>query len=119
MKPWPVILALACVAGTFPPMPKVYRPATGTTQGAGALALLSKPKLAAAVPVLRTNYIAWKYPSNITPSNYWWNVLERRQTTNSWSGWSVVISNSTAGNDTVFAGTNRLMQWKLQGRLTP
>lgn len=116
MKPWTVILALLCVAAAFPPMPKVYRPATGTTQGAGALALITRPKLVSVVPVLRTNFIAWKYPASINPSNYWWNVLDRRWTTNGWSAWSVAISNSTAGNDTVFVGTNRLVQWRLQGR---
>lgn len=115
MKSWAIILALLCVAAT---LPKVYRHAE-VTQGAGALALIAKPKIVM-VPVLpTTNWFAWKYPSNINPSNYYWDVTERRWT-NGWSSWCVAISNSTTpGRDTVFISrTNKPIEWRLRGRLT-
>ena len=101
-----------------PPRPRMKaKRIVPPTQGAGALALISKLKSVVAVPVVRTNLITWQYPSNIVPSNYWWNVMERKWSSG-WSAWAVAISNSTDGNDTVFVNkTNPQTQWRLQGRL--
>lgn len=111
-------LCLACVSATPPPIPRQHKATDTATKGAGAAALLTGIKAKPAVtagPTLRTNVFVWRYPSQIVPSNYWWNLLTA---TNALGPWTVAISNAS-GILTVTNHGEALRLWRLQGRLTP
>jgi hypothetical protein len=116
---------LACLAGLLvtqgatstqvPPMPPEKRKSIkAATQGSGALALIAKPKIAIA-PLPTTNTFAWKYPSGINPSNYWWDV----QASVDFQNWSTVVTNASGASEVTVKKTDPLRVYRLSRKLTP
>ena len=86
-----VPLALLCVAAMLPPIPpvrKVYRHAEGTTQGSGALKLISRPRK---IVTERPGTLSWTWSPN--PDNPASNVVflvRMGQLTTPVSQWPVI-----------------------------
>jgi hypothetical protein len=112
VRSWPVVLALLSVASTLPPMPKFYNAPKGTTQGAGALALITKPKLAVTVVAPGREWVvAWRY-GNVQSNLYYWDL----QTSTNLRTWTVLRSNVTEGVTVTNNLAEKCRFYRLRGR---
>jgi hypothetical protein len=119
-----VLVTMVAVAAV-PPVPKIAnrrsqiskRTALAATQGAGAMALISKPMAPPTLEVTgwRTNTLTWLYPKTINASNYWWNL----ETSTDFKTWTVVCSNATGIYTWTNDKTDRVRVFRLKGRSTP
>lgn len=108
-----LILALLCVALTPPPLPKRPHKSAAVNQGAGALALISQPKVA----TVKTNSVTfvWQYPAGVNPSNLWWSVMSSTDLRN----WTVAISNASGNSTVTVQRIEPIRVYRLSGRNTP
>ena len=109
------ILALLCVA-MVPPVPTVKRvhQSAAVHQGRAALDQIAHPKLIV-LPAPTTNSCAWRYPSNVVASNWFWSV----EASSDLAHWSVVISNASGPGEVRVKRTDPPGFFRLAGRLSP
>lgn len=113
---WLCLVAALCLAATFPPLPKVrkrYIAPKSTSQGAGALALITKQAVVVTNPP-REVVLPWLYPKSIDPSNYWWNI----QTSKNLNVWFTWVTNASGEQWATNNKVAPMMFFRLQGRLT-
>jgi hypothetical protein len=113
VRSWPVVLALLSVASTLPPMPKFYNAPKGTTQGAGALALIAKPKLAVTIVAPGREWVvAWRY-GNVQSNLYYWDLM----TSTNLRTWTLLRSNVTEGVTVTNNLAEKCRFYRLRGRV--
>jgi hypothetical protein len=105
VKPIPICLAaVLCVAFTIPPLPpvkKVYRPATGVTKGAGAMALISRPAAVAVQPTWYFSATATAYGLTSGYATPFWITNRSGRAVVSWDA---SVPTNTVTNYTAWAG---------------
>ncbi len=56
--------------------------------------------------------LRWRYPTNINPDSYWWDLQE----TTNLSNWVTIQSNVGPADPVVHMGTNQFRFFRLRGR---
>ena len=109
-------LALVCIAATVPPLPPVPKrnhKSAAITQGMGAAKLIAKI-IPPAVP--RTNTFVWRYPPQINPSNFFWNI---ESSIGVKGPWTVIVTNASGAQDVTVNRTEALRLYRLSINLSP